>query len=278
MHGPENEKHILQKKRKQSIPEDKSSDKISSRKKGKKLDDVVVKNTQRIDKESGSMRLSGDAKNSNKSAWKALGSEKGGTVLNVSNIMTSLNSEGENKSDHRAIDENDSQQDQSSQHKELKKLQSTETSTFVDKSGRGASWLQKSSWLQLVGDATASAFNLAHILPEATLGKQESQQSPELRSAEQHGDQKSPVGEPQGRADTAAAGFDVVREGKNDGGQFNSESNPPLVDADMAPYNRAVGDIVISETCPFMKSNASMREWMKSKAALSESHKKGKRI
>ncbi|KAL8462752.1 hypothetical protein ACS0TY_032883 [Phlomoides rotata] len=284
--GTEKGKHILQKKRKQPIPEDKSNDKVSSKKKGKKLDDVVVENSQPLNKESGTMGLSGNAKKSNKSAWKALVSEKGSIAFSVSDIVTSLNSEGKNKprSDHLAIapcpDENDGQQDQSSQHKEPEKLsdvQSMETSASVDKSGRGSSWLQKSSWLQLVGDANASAFNLAHILPEATLEKQELQQSHELRSIEQHGDQKSPVVEPQGRTITATPGSDVVREGKNDGGQLHCDSNPS-VDVDMALYHRAVGDIVVSETCPFMKSNASMKEWMKSKAALNESHKKGKRI
>lgn len=267
-------------------------------------DDLVVEKTQPADKGSGSIRLIGDAKKSNKSTWKALISEKGSTVFNVSDIVTDVNSEGENKprSDHQ--DENDGQQDQPSQYKEPEKLsdvQSTKTSASVDNSDkndgqqdqykeaeklcdvqsqstktsascRGASWLQKSSWIQLIADTNSSAFNLSHILPRATLEKQESQQFHELTSAEQHEDQKSPVGEPQTRANTVSPGFDVGK-GKNDDAQLNSDSNPS-VDADVVQNNRAVGDVVISETCPFMKSNASMKEWMKSKAALSESHKK----
>lgn len=129
-------KHILHNRRKQSIPEDKSNDKVCSKKKGKKWNqnDLVVENTQPIDKELGSMRLSGDAKKSNTSAWKALISEKGNSVFSVSDIVRSLNSEGENKprSDHLPItpcsDENDGQQD----HKEPEKpsdVQSTKTAT-----------------------------------------------------------------------------------------------------------------------------------------------------
>ncbi|KAI3447271.1 hypothetical protein Pfo_003936 [Paulownia fortunei] len=319
MHGRKKGKLLPDKKRKQPIRENYSNDSVPSKRKGMKgdplerINDPVAVNSLPTESESGSIRLSCNVAGAHKTAWRDLVSEKGSTAFHISDILTDLNPEVEAKprSDRLAaapcLNENGVQGDQSSKDKELEKLadiQSTKPSAFEDKSARGASWLQKSSWLQLVGNTSNSAFNLAQILPGITFEKQELQQFDHsdfanLRNGKQHTfvrkDQNAPIediGKPQGRANKyifttpGNQNVDVLTKEQNhaglDGEQPNSDSKQTvevkdeasaLIDG-MVPNYRAVGDIVISETCPFMRSAASMKEWVKTKAALSGSHKK----
>lgn len=183
---------------------------------------------------------------------------------------------------------------------------STKPSAVEDKSARGASWLQKSSWLQLVGDTNSSAFSLTQILPGVTFQKQETQQLDAVdfsksRNGKLHRsvdkDQISPIediDEPQGRdyndvnstpenpavevptkeQNRADLDVDQSNSGSKQGVEEKDESSARVHGTNKLPDNRDVGDIVISETCPFMRSAASMKEWAKTKAALSGAHKK----
>ncbi|KAK6126682.1 hypothetical protein DH2020_039577 [Rehmannia glutinosa] len=321
MHGNNKEKLLPDKKRKQSARENYSNDTVPSKRKVRKgglndsTDDPVAVNTQPTDTESGSIQLSRDVASSHKSTWKDIVIEKGTTAFHISDIMVDPNSDVETKprsdrlSPAPCLNENDDQKDQSSQDKDLEKLsdvQSTKPSGSEDKSTRGPSWLQKSSWLQLVGGSNNSAFNIGQILPGVTFENQESQQFGNndflnSRNGEQHGfvskDRNSPIediGKPQGKgnkdiyATPGNQNVDVLTNEQNhaglDGEQPNSDSmqtveeknevSAPMHGTNVLPNNRAVRDIVISETCPFMRNAASMKEWMKTKAALSGSHKK----
>ncbi|KAK6152093.1 hypothetical protein DH2020_014728 [Rehmannia glutinosa] len=321
MHGNNKEKLLPDKKRKQSARENYSNDTVPSKRKVRKgglndsTDDPIAVNTQPTDTESGSIQLSRDVASSHKSTWKDIVIEKGTTAFHISDIMVDPNSDVETKprsdrlSPAPCLNENDDQKDQSSQDKDLEKLsdvQSTKPSGSEDKSTRGPSWLQKSSWLQLVGGSNNSAFNIGQILPGVTFENQESQQFGNndflnSRNGDQHGfvskDRNSPIediGKPQGKgnkdiyATPGNQNVDVLTNEQNhaglDGEQPNSDSmqtveeknevSAPMHGANVLPNNRAVRDIVISETCPFMRNAASMKEWMKTKAALSGSHKK----
>ncbi|XP_042038690.1 protein REPRESSOR OF SILENCING 3-like [Salvia splendens] len=191
---------------------------------------------------------------------------------------------------------NNGQQDQSSKDEELKKHSdalSTEQTASEDLLARGASWKRKSSWLQMVADANASAFSLSQVLPDVTFQKQEPQQfkvidfsSSSRVKQDKFLDKKSfaeDIGEPQRPANTRNLNEDVLTKEQNTGGpvgeQLNSHLTAPVLGVNLVPSNRPMGEIIISETCPFMKSADSMKEWAKSKAALSGSHKrKGKEM
>lgn len=307
MQGVKSANHVIDKKRKQSVREDKSNDTVPSKKKERKgdshdrTDDQVVVNTKHVDKESDNVQLSCDVASSKKRAWKALVSE-GSTAFNISDILTNHVSD---LATEPCSNENDGRQDQTTEHEDSEELfdvLSANPTASKDLLARGASWKQKSSWLQLVADANASAFSLSQILPNVTFQEQASQQFNDIdffsnsKGEKQHSfvhkDDKfsvEDIGEPQVPT-PRIPNEDVLTKGQNndalDGQQLNSyseekvevkESSASMLGTYPVPDNRAMGDIVISETCPFMKSSASRKEWEKSKAALSGSHKrKGK--
>ncbi|KAL0344969.1 UNVERIFIED_CONTAM: protein REPRESSOR OF SILENCING 3 [Sesamum radiatum] len=311
-------KLLSDKKRKQSVHASCSTDFIPSKGKATKgaphdsTGDQFALNIQPTDIESGSIPSGYDMASSHKTAWKDLVSEKESTAFHISDILTAPSPEVEAKprSELAAspnFNEKDGQENQSSKDNELEKLsdvQSTKPCEIEDKSGRGASWRHKSSWLQLVADTNNREFNLAQILPGVTFEKQEVHQfngnsSSNPRNAKQQRsvrkDQNSPIedmGKPQGRGNrdnhvTPRNVDALAKEQKHAGPDQeppnsdskqtvteNDEASPPEHDTYLIPDNRALGDTIISENCPFMRSAASMKEWVKSKAALSSSHKK----
>ncbi|KAL2229200.1 uncharacterized protein LOC105161977 [Sesamum indicum] len=320
-HGSEKGKLLSDKKRKQSVHGSCSTDSVPSKRKATKraphdsTDDQFALNIQPTDTESGSIPSGCDVASSGKTAWKDLVSEKESTAFHISDIFPGPSPEVEAKprsdlltaSPSPHFDEKDGQEDQSSEDNELEKLsdvQSTNPCEIEDKSGRGASWRHKSSWLQLVGDTNNREFNLAQIMPGVTSGKQELQQfngidSSSWRNVKQltsvGKDQNSPIddiGKPQQRASedihvTPRNVDTLAKEQKHagpDGEPPNSDSKQIVKENDevsapenetyLIPNNRALGDSIISETCPFMRSAASMKEWAKNKAALSSSYKK----
>ncbi|KAL3625241.1 hypothetical protein CASFOL_030695 [Castilleja foliolosa] len=254
-------------KRKHLVHENESNDIIiPSKKKPRKgvprdslVVDPVTVNTQPTD-----TKLS-----SRKSAWKDLVVKKENTAFHISDILPNPTPDVE-------ANENDGREEQPIQDLEPSinsDAQLTNPSVPDVKIARGSAWLQKSSWLQLVADANRSTFNLSQILPGSTFEKDEPQQ----------------LGENQfSNSENETVGVYSTKENDHvnlDSAQPDSDSKRPVEEegeavaqicgsSNMLPSNRVVPEIVISETCPFMKSAASMKEWMKSKAALSGSHKK----
>ncbi|KAK4432754.1 protein REPRESSOR OF SILENCING 3 [Sesamum alatum] len=318
-HGSEKDKHLSDKKRKQSVLGSCSTDSIPSKSKAMKgaahdsTGDQFALNIQPTDVESGTIPSGCDVASSHKTAWKDLVREKESTAFHISDILTGPSPEVEAKprSDLRAaspcFNGKDGQEDQSSKDNELEKLsdvQSTQPCEIDDKSGRGASWRHKSSWLQLVADTNNREFNIAQILPGVTFEKQELQpfngiDSSSSRNAKQQRsvrmDQNSPIediSKSQGRANKdihvtprnvdalakeqklAGPDGEPPNSDTNQTVKGNDEASAPEHDTYLIPNNRAMGDTIISETCPFMRSAASMKEWAKSKAALSGSRKK----
>ncbi|CAA3021857.1 Hypothetical predicted protein [Olea europaea subsp. europaea] len=297
------------KRRKTSFDEDDRND-VSGRKRMKGSPPIVINklstdvNTQPEETESGSAQLNHDASPSQKSEY--LVSQKDSTE----HMENSTSHGPEVKEQQSLIDPGfTDKENQSSQVKELEKITDVISDiprATVDKSARGASWLQKSSWTQLVGDTHNSSFSISQVLPGATFEKQELPQfnhfvfsrtnKPHKSFEKETSNSVEGVSKPKGGANknlaTADHKFDVdALTRKEQNGDLNCEKSSPEMKMQIIKDNEvststlgqnvpsalnrpSLGDIVTSEACPFMRSAASMKEWTKTKAALSGSFKK----
>ncbi|XP_073132213.1 uncharacterized protein [Henckelia pumila] len=225
----------------------------------------------------------------------------------VEDMRSSTDKESEKVPDIQPIKLSDVE-DMRSTDKESKKapdIQPIKLSDVDDmRSSRGAAWLKKSSWLQLVGDTTNRSFNLAQILPVvAPSENQESQQSyGNDGSSSTNKNQQKPVPDnrnhlvgdipkPRETADSDTfiapeipriTNLDALTKVQNDTSLDEQENADWLafpatkkVPA-RVPVPVPVPDIVISHTCPFMRSAASMKEWAKMKATLTARKKREK--
>ncbi|XP_020235870.1 uncharacterized protein LOC109815529 [Cajanus cajan] len=144
-----------------------------------------------------------------------------------------------------------------------------------NKTGRGASWRRKQSWTQLVSENNSS-FSISHILPGITF--------PEPMA-------KEPIMEPAISNDCKHndVAQDTIDKVLSDG--FNSREIIPeriqhigandIVPGSVAeekvetsPRERSIENVEVGETCRFMRSAASLKDWAKAKAAISRSLKR----
>ncbi|XP_052182596.1 protein REPRESSOR OF SILENCING 3 [Diospyros lotus] len=176
--------------------------------------------------------------------------------------------------------------------KEPAATQSNEPSAALNKSARGASWLQKSSWTQLVG-GTNSSFSISQLL-QGTTSKRQEQEEPKSEDAmtktvlvksSSNGSSRdcaNASGVCTGVALTSphssktvglAVGLDHEsrQKGVQTLGKTDATSAQKFEAQRVQPPNR---NFAIGETCSFMRSASSMREWTSAKAALSGSLKK----
>ncbi|XP_004243671.1 protein REPRESSOR OF SILENCING 3-like [Solanum lycopersicum] len=178
---------------------------------------------------------------------------------------------------HEELDKVEYEEKVSDQHEELDKI-ATDNSP-VDIYVRGAAWRQKSSWTELVRDATRSSFSISQILPGLSLPKPELPVIGETVKA-----QKSNSMDKSDSQDVSVEEQNNVHFSKElpvlDNYQQKetkkNEASAPTPEKEhvSASKQALVGDTNYSETCSFMKSAASMKEWTKTKAALSGSFKK----
>ncbi|MFS7922248.1 putative RNA recognition motif domain, nucleotide-binding alpha-beta plait domain superfamily [Helianthus anomalus] len=127
------------------------------------------------------------------------------------------------------------------------------------RTARGEFWRHKSSWTQLISTASHSSFSISQIVPDVSFGKHEQQ------------------------ADT----FDSQPANKNHDDQM---IQIPIVtkEATLSPAKNKVperkriklslGKLESDETCPFMRTEESMKKWKNLKAASSGSLNKKKRL
>ncbi|KAM3395030.1 protein REPRESSOR OF SILENCING 3 isoform X1 [Capsicum galapagoense] len=188
----------------------------------------------------------------------------------------------------------------SNQREELDKIVEDPTDNFDGI--RGAAWRQKSSWIELVSDATRSSFSISQIFPGPSLPKRdlpvmgETGKAQKSNSKDQSDSQDVSTSHEGTKADPLSAlgtcnGSVVIVEEQNNvhfskelpmldnypqKGNMKYEANAPTPKKEhqSAPKQTFVGDTNYSETCSFMRSAASMKEWTKAKAALSGSLKK----
>ncbi|KAF1870484.1 hypothetical protein Lal_00003690 [Lupinus albus] len=163
--------------------------------------------------------------------------------------------------------------------------QPTDKNVAPKKTGRGASWLQKESWTQLVRENNSS-FSISQILPGITF--------PEPMPTE-------PVVYPANSNDRKHSGVakDTINELVSDGlnlGETITDKSQHVCAADITsapiteekneiepmegtteettPKERSIEVVEISETCSFMRNASSLKDWAKAKAALSGSLKR----
>lgn len=190
----------------------------------------------------------------------------------------------------------------SNQHEEQDQIAEDPTDKSdspVDIYVRGAAWRQKSSWTELVRDAARSSFSISQILPGSSLPKPElpvvgeTGKAQKSNSMDESDSQDVSTSHEGIKVDALSAlgtcsGSVVIGEEQNNvhfskelpvldnyqqkGKMENEASNPtPEKEHLSAPKQ---GDTNYRETCSFMRSAASMKEWTKTKAALSGSLKK----
>ncbi|WMV26447.1 hypothetical protein MTR67_019832 [Solanum verrucosum] len=84
---------------------------------------------------------------------------------------------------HEELDKVEYEEKVPNQHEELDKISTDNLDGPVDIYVRGAAWRQKSSWKELVRDATRSSFSISQILPGLRLPKPELPVMGETRTA-----------------------------------------------------------------------------------------------
>ncbi|XP_004296625.1 PREDICTED: uncharacterized protein LOC101313301 isoform X1 [Fragaria vesca subsp. vesca] len=159
--------------------------------------------------------------------------------------------------------------------------------TNSTKSGRGASWRQKSSWTQLINDNTGSSFSITQILPAGTSFKQQGFQKPK------GGDVMSSFGsklKETVKQDNLTRGESSLGIIGKEGGrlphsipkqnqQISADNDSACAPdqgktCDATPKQASTGNVNKGKTCSFVRSAASLNEWAKAKAALSGSRKR----
>ncbi|KAJ1437034.1 Nucleolar protein 8 [Sesbania bispinosa] len=144
-----------------------------------------------------------------------------------------------------------------------------------NKTGRGASWLQKQSWTQLVNENN-NLFSISQILPGITfpepMAKEPLVDPANSNDGKHNGVDNDTINE------TVSDGFNLVEiipEKSQHGGPTDIASAPVVEKKlETSPRERSTADVEIGETCSFMRSAASLKEWAKAKAALSGSLKR----
>ncbi|KAL6985059.1 hypothetical protein U1Q18_018438 [Sarracenia purpurea var. burkii] len=218
---------------------------------------------------------------SQKSAWRDLAGERGNDSFSISHIIQSAapnkqESESDGVNNVPSFTEHQNQklvnnmnlESQSSDClKEPKKLAVTDQPRSL---ARGASWLQKSSWAQLVGETNNSSFSISQLLPGKAFGKQEQAEEPNSTDAT-----NSAVQDFSSENDETILGAPEQSQPQKSLrtiGEMDKITAPKKNHA--ATVQPSVRNFTIGETCSFMRSAASMRDWKNSKAALSVSLKK----
>ncbi|XWS28194.1 hypothetical protein CRYUN_Cryun25bG0044700 [Craigia yunnanensis] len=235
---------------------------------------------------------------SQKSSWRALVGDRSNSAFSLSNILQNVGTTKEKQliSDGPKVDNTlDSRNEKLAISKNLEGMsgkteivnvlaeaQPSQPNTASSNSGRGSSWLHKSSWMQLVSDKSNS-FSISENLPGTTSTIQELTK-PICEDGNYHNIMERYKTEPKIDGSTALG---VRKEG--DSVQSIPESNHQTVDGNKDAFLPAVENICnsepnkgfgvdtgIGETCSFMRSSASLKEWVKTKATLKGSRKKKK--
>lgn len=247
---------------------------------------------------------------SQKSSWRQLLGDGSKSSFNTSHILPDSNSseeeqgsdgfyapESNNKTEHI---ENEPSKTEVTEG--LAEAQPTEKNVASEQSGRGAAWRQKQSWTQLVSQNNNS-FSISQILPGTTFqnpaAKEPSMDLTVSGSDKHNGLTKHTNNESVGHGsnfmkstpekkhnglskhtnnESVSDGFNLGKSTaeKNQHGAGNDITPAPIVDesCETEAKETSTTEIKIGETCSFMRSAASLREWAKTKAALSGSLKR----
>ncbi|XVE62876.1 hypothetical protein DITRI_Ditri06bG0154900 [Diplodiscus trichospermus] len=229
---------------------------------------------------------------SQKSSWKALVGDRNNGAFSLSNILQNVDTPNEKQlisDDGLKVDNTlDSRNEKLATSKNvegmpgnteivnvLAEVQPNLPNTASSNSGRGSSWIHESSWMQLVSDQSNS-FCISEILPGAASGLQELLQPISGDVVHSTNENYSNITEPYR---TEPKESDSVRSipGSNDQTVEGNKDASLTAGENLCNLEPSKGFGVktsIGETCSFMRSSASLKEWVKTKAALKGSRKK----
>ncbi|XP_039034304.1 uncharacterized protein LOC120170441 isoform X3 [Hibiscus syriacus] len=229
---------------------------------------------------------------SQKSSWKALVGDKNDSAFSLSNVLQNVDTTEEKQHIFYGPKVNnslDSKNEKLLTSENVEGMSSkTEIANVVDEAqpnqpttgshnaGRGSAWLHKSSWIQLVSNKSNS-YSISEILPGTTALDEVAK----------------PVGEDAllsaaGNLSNITEQYTASGVGKErDSVESILKSNHQTINADKDASDLAVENLSNSEpdkgfgvdtstgeTCSFMRSSASLKEWAKTKASLKGSRKK----
>lgn len=148
-----------------------------------------------------------------------------------------------NEAENSNLENRENADSQSGSSNDLKKP----TDEDLNRTARGEFWRHKSSWTQLISTTSHTSFSISQIVPNISFEKQEQQTD-------------AIVSQP---------------ENKNLDDQTPSTKEPALSPVKKKPLEKrkklSIGNLESDNTCSFMRTEESMKEWKKAKASLSTS-------
>ncbi|KAJ6836063.1 uncharacterized protein M6B38_328550 [Iris pallida] len=158
----------------------------------------------------------------------------------------------------------------------------TDLGTSETQSTKGPSWLQKSAWRELVGQAGSSSFSISHVVPDisSVLPMQPNKSgidtvvsSKKATETQSDREKSKPFQVKEHTLSEQAVSLDLT-EVPEAGDEVEAtqvgdgQKEPPQRTSNQDP-RRATPKVVISDTCTFMRSAESEKEWAKARTALS---------
>ncbi|KAK3221189.1 hypothetical protein Dsin_008214 [Dipteronia sinensis] len=228
--------------------------------------------------------------------------DKGNDAFSVSNMLPCISAnEGQPTSDgpdvpdstdtqKRSLVRNEDLEGKSAEKKIVEvpaEAQPTNNDAASNKSGTGSSWFQKSPWTQLVTENNSS-FSITQISASINFEKHEVTKPYMGKDTENMNDSKFNNLVKQDKERTRF-GSSMALEGEKEGDvskNFSKKNKQTVSDdsgtsavimenkSDSMQRQTSNVDVSIGETCSFMRSATSIKEWAKTKAAISGSGKK----
>ncbi|KAL3745782.1 hypothetical protein ACJRO7_014836 [Eucalyptus globulus] len=246
---------------------------------------------------------------SQKSSWKKLLGERNEFAFSVSHVLSGGGTPGDEQllsenSNVLSVDCKNQHGDEQPEHAEDKTNESakledtTESESAIQnkssaKTGRGKSWLHKSSWTQLVTDNKSKSFSISVIKP--ALNSEHGPPADNIAKSKQHDESvqdgshglRGEMEESSSAALDSSKASQVMEQNlpqlEGSEGTLNSSSltvqNSNKAAAASLTEERRISVpnqsvIRVDQECRFMRSEASLREWANSKASLATSLKR----
>lgn len=150
----------------------------------------------------------------------------------------------------------------------------TGQSSGADKSTRGSSWLQKSSWTQLVGGQSSSSFSISQIVPTNMLEKQDFHKPITFVTIKEPTSVRTTLNGYRGskpslatsnkKVDQIRTSRDVGQSEASNGNHLSDETTEKKPSLERKQVSNALAmiglGVRVSETCPFMRVADSLKE------------------
>lgn len=221
---------------------------------------------------------------SQKSAWKELVGNGISSSFSLSHITTTPGSklaseeyEGHERVDNVVHENPDGEPSEPRGKEVVLAADPGGPSVGLDNPIKGSSWLQKSSWTQLVGSGNSSSFSISQILPEDMLEKRDMKKPNAFSTMKEPG-----TGETTAFGDPRGSKYGFAASSKKRDAKVSTPSNisgatiNKKFDSEQKKQSssRSLPGDEGGNSCTFMRSNDSLKDWMSAKTALSSALKK----